>query len=73
MVCFFFLIYDGEQWELTNKYDISQIQEPPKPGKCFAEKVSFPTTSPTLQLDNILPWHRSTGTHNLIPDTHGFI
>lgn len=33
---------DGEQWELTNKYDNSQIQEPPKPGKCCAEKARSP-------------------------------
>lgn len=45
---------DGEQWELTNKYDNSQVQEPPKPGKCFAEKARSPTMSPTLRLVNTL-------------------
>lgn len=33
---------DGEQWELPNKYDNSQIQEPPKPGKCCAEQARSP-------------------------------
>lgn len=46
---------DGEQWELTNKYDNSQIQQPSKPGKCFAEKAcSPPPMTRTLRSVNIL-------------------
>ena len=46
---------DGEQRELSNKYDNSQNQEPPKPGKCFSEVACFSTMSPTRRLANILP------------------